>query len=73
MLALASATGEIGFGAWAVKGRELLVVWGEWTEAERTELIICEKELVASTVGLRTLAPMLVSTSSLTQPWPSVR
>ena len=69
----ADASGEIGFGAWAVKGRELLVVWGEWTEAERTELIICEKELVASTVGLRTLAPMLVSTSSLTPPWPSVR
>jgi hypothetical protein len=58
----ADASGEGGFMAWGVGGvggTELLYVEGEWTPAERRELIICEKELLASTLGLVALAPWL--------------
>ena len=52
----ADASGEVGWAAWAVAGGELLLTGGVWSEAVRRELIICEKELFASTVGLVTLA-----------------
>ena len=55
----ADASGEQGYAAWAVADGELLYVHGMWSEAERTELIICEKELLASTIGLVALAPFL--------------
>ena len=35
---------------------------GEWTDEERAKLIICEKELLASTWGLVALAPWLQDT-----------
>ena len=38
---------------------ELLYAYGEWTEDERELLIVCEKELVASTWGLVAFAPWL--------------
>ena len=38
---------------------ELLYTYGEWTEDERRLLIICEKELLASTWGLVAFAPWL--------------
>ena len=38
---------------------ELLYLYGEWTEDERKLLIICEKELLASTWGLVAFAPWL--------------
>ena len=52
----ADASGEIGWCAWTVAGEELLTVSGEWSEAERAGLIIAEKELFASTVGVIALA-----------------
>ena len=52
----ADASGEIGWAAWTATGDELLVTGGVWTEAVRHGLIICEKELYASTAGLTTLA-----------------
>ena len=45
--------------AWAVSGDELVFVEGEWSDDERRRLIICEKELLASTWGLVALAPWL--------------
>jgi hypothetical protein len=48
----ADASGEIGWMAWTVCGDELVYVVGEWTDDERALLIICEKELLASTWGL---------------------
>ena len=53
----ADASGEIGWCAWTIANGELLGVLGEWSAAERDGLIIAEKELFASTVGLVTLAP----------------
>ena len=47
-----------GFGAWAVRGDELLYVHGEWTREER-QLLICDLELAASTLGLVALQPLL--------------
>jgi hypothetical protein len=58
----ADASGEQGWMAWAVVGSELLFVEGEWTERERRSLIICEKELLASTWGLVALQPFLQQT-----------
>lgn len=52
----ADASGEIGWSAWTVAGGELLLVLGEWDEREREQLLICEKELYASTAGLTVLA-----------------
>ena len=54
----ADASGEDGWGAWALDGRRLLVTYGEWTEAELADasFIIAEKELLASTLGLVSLA-----------------
>jgi len=55
----ADASGEQGWMAWAVEGGELLYAEGEWSELERRSLIICEKELLASTWGLVALQPLL--------------
>ena len=55
----ADASGEGGWAAWTVADGELLYVYGEWTEDERELLIICEKELLASTWGLVAFAPWL--------------
>jgi hypothetical protein len=55
----ADASGEQGWMAWAVEGDELLYVEGDWSELERRSLIICEKELLASTWGLVALQPYL--------------
>ena len=55
----ADASGEWGFGAWALVGKELLLVVGRWSEQQRDGWLICEKELHASTVGLRMLGPLL--------------
>jgi hypothetical protein len=55
----ADASGEQGWMAWAVEGDELLYAEGEWSERERRSLIICEKELLASTWGLVALQPFL--------------
>jgi hypothetical protein len=52
----ADASGEVGWMAWALHGDELVYVEGEWSAAEREGLIICEKELLASTLGLVALA-----------------
>ena len=41
---------------------ELLYAYGEWTEDERELLIICEKELLASTWELVAFAPWLQRT-----------
>lgn len=54
----ADAAGSGGFFAWAVAGGELLYVVDEWT-VEEDGLLICEKELLASTAGLVALAPLL--------------
>jgi hypothetical protein len=54
----ADASGEVGYAAWALRGDVVLLVVGTWTAAQR-ELLICEKELIASTVGLCTLGPRL--------------
>ena len=49
----ADASGEIGWMAWTVVDDELLYAVGEWSDEERQKLIIiCEKELLASTWGL---------------------
>ena len=45
--------------AWAVHEGELLFVEGCWSEEERSSMIIAEKELLASTFGLVSLAPLL--------------
>jgi hypothetical protein len=57
----ADASGEQGWMAWALEGIELLYVEGDWSELERRSLIICEKELLASTWGLVALQPYLQS------------
>jgi len=57
----ADASGEGGFAAWALQGSTVLLVVGTWKEEHR-ELLICEKELIASTVGLCTLGPRLDAT-----------
>jgi hypothetical protein len=55
----ADASGEEGWMAWAVVGDELLYADGVWSDAERELLIICEKELLASTWGLVAFQPEL--------------
>ena len=57
MAIYADASGEQGFAAWTLHRGEVLFVEGEWTERERDDLIICEKELLASTFGLAALQP----------------
>eukprot|EP00966_Prymnesium_polylepis_P080689 1869485-Prymnesium_polylepis.1 len=42
--------------AWTVSGDEFLYVEDSWSDVEQP-LIICEKELLASTFGLVALAP----------------
>lgn len=41
------------------RGGELWLVSGTWSDAEREELIICEKELLASVLNLECLGPLL--------------
>jgi hypothetical protein len=57
----ADASGSIGYAAWTVALRggapTVLLVVGEWTARER-RLLICELELLASTIGLVALAPL---------------
>jgi hypothetical protein len=53
----ADASGEIGFGAWVLHGDEVLYIIDEWSSSERDELIIADKELLASTIALEVLAP----------------
>jgi hypothetical protein len=55
----ADASGEIGWMAWTVRDDELVYAIGEWTPEERTQLIICEKELLASTWGVVALRAWL--------------
>jgi hypothetical protein len=55
----ADASGEGGWAAWTVADGELLYSYGVWTEEERRLLIICEKELLASTWGLVAFEPWL--------------
>jgi hypothetical protein len=54
----ADASSEWGFGAWALNGKEVLVIAEEWDSNSRA-LLICEKELWASSAGLATLGPLL--------------
>ena len=57
----ADASGSIGYAAWTVAPRggvpTVLLVEGTWSEGERS-LLICELELLASTIGLVALAPL---------------
>lgn len=48
-----------GFCAWTVVERELVYVVGEWDDLERSELLICDLELAASTFGLVALTPLV--------------
>jgi hypothetical protein len=52
----ADASGSIGWAAWTVHEGDLLLTGGVWSEAVREGLLICEKELFASSAGLATLA-----------------
>ena len=52
----ADASGSGGFTAWTVSDGELLYVEDVWS-ADEQPLLICEKELLASTFGLVALAP----------------
>jgi hypothetical protein len=51
------ASASCGYCAWTVHGGELLFVEGRWSAEERQELLICDLELAASTLGMVTLAP----------------
>ena len=53
----ADASGQQGWAAWTCVGTEVVLVEGEWTDAERVGLDISVKELHASTAGLVTLVP----------------
>ena len=57
----ADASGSTGYAAWTVAPRAgvptVLLVDGTWSAAER-RLLICELELLASTIGLVALAPL---------------
>ena len=50
---------EHGFGAWTVRGVEVLYFCEEWTAAERDALHINVKELLATTAALVTFQPEL--------------
>ena len=56
----ADASGLQGWAAWTMHQGEILLTHGEWTEEELADstFTIAEKELLASTLGLVTLAPM---------------
>ena len=49
----ADASGEEGFAAWLVHGDVVFMVASEWSEWARSTLDISDKELLASTAGLR--------------------
>ena len=57
----ADASGSVGYAAWTVALQRgvltVLMVEGVWSARERG-LLICELELLASTIGLVTLAPL---------------
>jgi hypothetical protein len=52
----ADASGNGGFAAWTVSGGELFFVEDHWLPQEQP-MVIAEKELLASTLGLVALAP----------------
>ena len=56
----ADASGLQGWAAWTAHQGEILLTHGEWTKEELADstFTIAEKELLASTLGLVTLAPM---------------
>jgi hypothetical protein len=56
----ADASGLQGWAAWTAHQGEVFLTHGEWTEEELADstFTIAEKELLASTLGLVTLAPM---------------
>lgn len=56
----ADASGLQGWCAWTVAHGELLICYGPWARDELKDesFIIAEKELLASTLGLVTLAPL---------------
>lgn len=54
----ADASGEEGWSAWTIEEGIVYMVAGVWSEADAV-MIIAEKELVASTVGLFALAELL--------------
>ena len=59
------AAGEVGWAAWTVSGGELLLTGDVWSDVERRELLICEKELLASNVGLLTLGGLVTKNAIL--------
>jgi hypothetical protein len=56
----ADASGREGWCAWTVAEDELLITSGAWSSDEVADesFLICEKELLASTLGLIALAPL---------------
>jgi hypothetical protein len=54
----ADASGMGGFAAWTEVGGTVYALGGEWDEGERA-MLICELELLASTLGLVALGPLL--------------
>ena len=60
-VAYSDASGEYGFGAWALQGRRVLYVEGQWTQAEREGMHINLKELFAMAVSLGTFLPIMGS------------
>ena len=58
----ADASGETGFHAWAVVEGCMFWVAGKWSAAEREQLIICEKEMIASNMGLMLIVAELHAT-----------
>ena len=56
----ADASGLQGWAAWTMHQDEILITHGEWTKEELADstFSIAEKELLASTLGLVTLAPV---------------
>jgi hypothetical protein len=56
----ADASGLQGWAAWTAHQGEIFLTHGEWTEEELADstFTIAEKELLASTLGLVTLAPI---------------
>eukprot|EP00964_Phaeocystis_antarctica_P042794 scaffold24539_cov71-Phaeocystis_antarctica.AAC.1 len=60
-VAYSDASGEYGFGAWALQGRRVLYVEGQWTQAEREGMHINLKELFAMAVSLGTFLPIMES------------
>jgi hypothetical protein len=56
----ADASGSGGFAAWTMVDRKVIAVAGEW-EPEERDMLICDLELLASTIGVVALSPFLPS------------